>query len=234
MLSNKQVSTRYNVILTTLSPRKNFAHCSTLESGCISKILCGVTGQEEQYRELYNYVTNLPDASAIKCVAIKWHSMLLCSPDQTNYEPMSYKINEHPGILLKKAARLFEQVANKKLDHLGVTHAQTVILIRLWEQDGQNQIELTKSSGLDQSTIVRLLDRMERDNLITRIRNENDRRVFNFYLTSVAKKVCQKLDVYSYEMTQIAHESFSKKDIEKLTQSILLIIDNLQQFLDSA
>src|SRR5438552_16274032 len=100
---------------------------------------------------------------------------------------MSYKINEHPGILLKKAARLFEQAANKKLSTLGVTHAQTVILIRLWEKDGQNQIELTKSSGLDQSTIVRLLDRMERDKLITRVRNENDRRVFNFYLTSSAK-----------------------------------------------
>lgn len=144
---------------------------------------------------------------------------------------MSFKIEDHPGILLKKAARLFEQVANKKLSTLGVTHAQTIILIRLWERDGQNQMELTSSAGLDQSTVVRLLDRMERDELIERIRNKDDRRVYNFYLTPAAKKVCKKLEGHSYAMTEIAHESLSNKDIEKLTQLITAISNNLECFL---
>ncbi len=145
---------------------------------------------------------------------------------------MSYRIKDHPGILLKKAARLFEQVANKKLDTLGVTHAQTVILIRLWERDGQKQMELANSAGLDQSTVVRLLDRMERDELIKRIRNKDDRRVFNFHLTTKAKKVCQKLEVHSHAITEIAHQSLSKKDIEKLTRLMSTIVDNLQRFLE--
>ena len=145
---------------------------------------------------------------------------------------MSYRIEDHPGILLKKAARLFEQVANKKLDTLGVTHAQTVILIRLWERDGKNQMELAKSAGLDQSTVVRLLDRMERDELIVRVQNKDDRRVFNFYLTEKAKKACQKLEAYSNSITEIAHESLSKKDIEKLTQLISTVVDNLQRCLE--
>lgn len=144
---------------------------------------------------------------------------------------MSFKIKDHPGILLKKAARLFEQVANKKLDTLGVTHAQTVILIRLWEKDGQNQMELANSAGLDQSTVVRLLDRMERDKLIERVRNKDDRRVYNFYLTPTAKKACRKLEPHSYAITEIAHESLSKKDMEKLTQMLSTVVDNLQRFL---
>lgn len=145
---------------------------------------------------------------------------------------MSFKLEEHPGILLKKAARLFEQVANKNLNTLGVTHAQTIILVRLWETDGQNQIELTKSAGLDQSTVVRLLDRMERDELITRVRNKDDRRVYNFYLTPQAKKICRKLEGHSHVMTKIAHESIPNKDIEKLTQIITIIVKNLQGFLE--
>jgi len=145
---------------------------------------------------------------------------------------MSFKIEDHPGILLKKAARLFEQVANKNLNTLGVTHAQTIILIRLWEKDGQNQAELATSAGLDQSTVVRLLDRMERDELIKRIRNKEDRRVFNFYLTQQAKKICRKLENHSYVMTKIAHESISRKDIEKLTQIMTMVVANLQRFLE--
>lgn len=144
---------------------------------------------------------------------------------------MTYRLEDHPGILLKKAARLLEQVANKKLNTLGVTHAQTVILIRLWEKDGLNQVELAQSAGLDQSTVVRLLDRMERDELLIRVRNESDRRVFNFYLTAKAKKACKKLAVHSSAITEIAHQSLTKKDIEKLNELISKIVDNLQNFL---
>jgi MarR family transcriptional regulator for hemolysin len=107
---------------------------------------------------------------------------------------MPFKAVDHTGVLIKKAARLFEQVANKDLDKLGVTYAQTIFLIRLWEKDGQNQMELAKSAGLKQPTVVRTLDRMERDDLVKRVRNAEDRRVFNFYLTSKAKKACQKLE----------------------------------------
>ena len=145
---------------------------------------------------------------------------------------MAFKIEDHPGILIKKAARLFEQVANKNLSELDVTHAQTVILIRLLEKDGQNQIDLTKSAGLDQSTVVRLLDRMERDELIYRIRNKEDRRVYNFYLTPKAKKICRQLQSHSQAMTEIAHKSLSEKDMEKLKKLITVVVDNLESFLE--
>ncbi len=145
---------------------------------------------------------------------------------------MTYRIKDHPGILLKKAARLFEQVANKKLNTLGVTHAQTVVLIRLWEKDGQSQVELAQSAGLDQSTVVRLLDRMERDELISRVRNEGDRRVFNFYLTTKAKKACKKLAEHSGAITEIAHQTLTKKDMDKLSELVGIIIKNLQEFLE--
>src|SRR3990167_4462419 len=85
---------------------------------------------------------------------------------------MPFKIDNNVGILIKKGARLFEQIANQGLDKLGVTYAQSIFLIRLWEKDGQNQMELTKSSGLRQPTVVRFLDRMERDGLLKRVRNK--------------------------------------------------------------
>ena len=123
-------------------------------------------------------------------------------------------------------------MANRDLDKLGVTYAQTIFLIRLWEKDGQNQMELAKSAGLKQPTVVRLLDRMERDELVKRVRNKDDRRVFNFYLTSKAKKACQKLEAHANAMNSIASESIPKKDIEKLNQLVSSVIENLQQFLE--
>ncbi len=145
---------------------------------------------------------------------------------------MPFHIQTHTGILIKKAARLFEQVANKDLDKLGVTYAQTIFLIRLWEKDGQSQIELAKSAGLKQPTVVRLLDRMERDQLIKRVRNKDDRRVFNFYLTAKAKKVCPKLEGQANVMNKIASDSLSKNETEKLNELIAKVIESLQRFLE--
>src|ERR1700733_6008949 len=125
---------------------------------------------------------------------------------------MVFKIDEHTGILIKKAARLFEQVANRNLDNLGVTYSQTIFLVRLWENDGQNQIELAKSAGIKQPSVVRILDRMERDGLISRTRNKNDRRVFNFYLTKKAKKVCHELENHANAMHDIATSNIAKNN----------------------
>lgn len=146
---------------------------------------------------------------------------------------MSFKIHNHTGVLVKKAARLFEQVANKDLDKIGVTYAQTIFLIRLWERDGQSQMELAKSAGLKQPTVVRMLDRMERDALIKRVRNSEDQRVYNFYLTSKAKKICPKLAGHADIMSEISNQSLSKAEVNQLNELVIKVIVNLQQFLDA-
>lgn len=145
---------------------------------------------------------------------------------------MRYKIDDHPGIMLKQIARLYEQVANACLKPLGITHAQSVILIRLWENEGFNQAELSKSASLDQSTVVRLLDRMEKDELIIRKKNPDDRRVFNFYLTTKSKKICQHLAEYSQTMTDIAHESFSENEFKQLKKLLIKIKMNIETHLE--
>ncbi|MBI2784786.1 MAG: MarR family transcriptional regulator [Legionella longbeachae] len=144
---------------------------------------------------------------------------------------MSIQLDNHTGILIKKAARLFEQAANKDLEQLGVTYAQTTFLIRLWEKDGQSQIELAKSAGLKQPTVVRTLDRMERDELITRVRNTEDRRIFNFFLTEKAKIACQKLEEQVHSMRHLSTTNFSENEIALLNQLIVKMIGNLESFL---
>lgn len=144
---------------------------------------------------------------------------------------MAFKTEDNIGVLIKKAARLFEQVANKDLDDVGVTYAQTTFLIRLWEKDGQSQMELTKSSGLKQPTVVRVLDRMERDHLIKRTKNSEDRRIFNFHLTEKARDICKKLENHSNVMHVIAAKKLNKSEIENFKDSLQVIILNLESAL---
>jgi len=146
---------------------------------------------------------------------------------------MSFKLDEHTGVLIKKAARLFERVANINLDELGVTYSQTIFLVRLWEKDGQNQNELTQSAGLKQPSVVRILDRMERDKLVKRVRNKEDKRSYHFFLTEKAKKACKKLQGQGTTMQQIATGSFTFDSVKKLNNQLIEVINNLQIFIEN-
>ncbi len=146
---------------------------------------------------------------------------------------MAFNLDEHTGVLIKKAARLFERVANLNLDDLGITYAQTIFLVRLWDKDGQNQMELTKSAGLKQPTVVRILDRMERDKLVKRVRNKNDRRIYNFYLTEKAKVACRKLEKQGTMMQELATGTLHIKKVDELNKYLLEIISNLEDFMET-
>ncbi|KTC97499.1 MarR family transporter transcriptional regulator [Legionella geestiana] len=145
---------------------------------------------------------------------------------------MAFNLEEHTGVLIKKAARLFERMANINLEELGVTYSQTIFLVRLWEKDGQNQKELTKSAGLKQPTVVGILERMERDGLIWRKQNTKDKRCYHFFLTEKAKTACMKLEQQGLMMQSIATRDFKAAETNQLNQSLRAVIHNLEQFVE--
>lgn len=144
---------------------------------------------------------------------------------------MTINLNEHTGVLIKKAARLFERVSNLNLESLGVTYSQTIFLVRLWEQDGQTQMELTTSSGLKQPTVVGILNKMERDGLVNRKRSEIDKRCYHFYLTEKAIKACQELEKQGEFMQKLATNRISQEAVKNLNHNLICVIENLRQFI---
>ena len=92
----------------------------------------------------------------------------------------------YTSTLIKKAARLLEKEANVLLKPHNIMHGYTYFLMELYAQDGLTQTELQNAIGVEQPTVVRTLDRMERDGLIVRKKSSTDRRVFNIYLTDKA------------------------------------------------
>lgn len=145
---------------------------------------------------------------------------------------MAINLNEHTGVLIKKAARLFERVSNMNLESLGVTYSQTIFLVRLWEKDGLTQMELTTSAGLKQPTVVGILNKMERDGLVTRVRSEEDKRCYHFFLTEKAKKACLELEKQGEFMQKLSTKHFSPESVSNLNQNLITVIENLQSFID--
>jgi len=66
---------------------------------------------------------------------------------------------------------------------IGLNISQTIALRWLAEQDGRPQSDLALITNRDKTTLTRLLATMEKKDLITRRKCEEDRRVNRVYLT---------------------------------------------------
>lgn len=80
-------------------------------------------------------------------------------------------------------ARSHRGVAAEFLAPLGLHPSQEILLMRLWEHDGQSQKQLTSVLGIDQSTVARTVQRMESGGLVRRLASVTDGRISLVYLT---------------------------------------------------
>lgn len=74
-----------------------------------------------------------------------------------------------------------------------ITPEQWAILIRLWERDGRAQTELSDATFRDAPTMSRIIDSMEKRELIERRDDPDDGRVRLVYLTRQGRNLEKRL-----------------------------------------
>ncbi|MDQ3695519.1 MAG: MarR family transcriptional regulator [Chloroflexota bacterium] len=108
-------------------------------------------------------------------------------PDQAEptREPSDapFVIAESLGYLANYLAKAFARALAEAMAPHGISVAQWAVLLFLWDQDGPSQTELSRRVAIETATMVRTIDRMERDGLVRRQRDTKDRRLIHVCLT---------------------------------------------------
>ncbi|MFE2068638.1 MarR family winged helix-turn-helix transcriptional regulator [Streptomyces sp. NPDC059467] len=95
---------------------------------------------------------------------------------------------------------------------LGLHPGQELILMRLFDRDGQTQAELQQTVGLDHSTVSRSIRRMEDAGLVTRARAEHDRRAFIVSLTADGEALREPISEVWSTLDRLATEALSRAE----------------------
>jgi DNA-binding MarR family transcriptional regulator len=90
---------------------------------------------------------------------------------------------------LYACARLVMQAYRAHLEPLGLTYSQYLVLLVLWERDGQLVSEIGDQLLLDSGTLTPVLKRLERSGLIGRHRSAKDDRAVENRLTAAGRKL---------------------------------------------
>ena len=95
----------------------------------------------------------------------------------------TFVIEDSLGYLVNRAARAFANRLAYELRPFDVGIGQWAVLMHLWSHDGMTQAQLARRIAIEQPTMVRTIDRMERDGLVTRSPDPSDRRAIRISLT---------------------------------------------------
>ena len=99
------------------------------------------------------------------------------------------KLDEHLCFALYSASRAMTGAYTEYLDALGITYSQYLVLLTLWEKDGERVSRIGERLFLDSATITPLLKRLEARGLVERRRSKKDERVVELFLTVAGKRL---------------------------------------------
>ena len=97
------------------------------------------------------------------------------------------------GFLLKDVSRLSGLNFEREASSLNLTLAQCKVLIYLQRNEGISQVRLAELTDTDPMTVVRNLDRLERDGLIERRQDPADRRARRLFTTAAAAAMLDEI-----------------------------------------
>jgi DNA-binding MarR family transcriptional regulator len=137
-----------------------------------------------------------------------------------------FQVKNSIGFLLgqasKKTSSRFMQLM--KENNIDFGHAGWIVLIRLWEEDGLSQQEISIRSGVAKPNISAYSDQLEKDNYIVRTQDSSDRRNYKLFLTSKGKSykdICIKLAEQANEETLQSLSDNQKDELIKLLKKII-------------
>lgn len=99
------------------------------------------------------------------------------------------KLNQMVCFALYGASHAFSRAYKPLLDPLGLTYPQYLVMVSLWEKDGQPVKSLGEALGLDSGTLSPLLKRLEQAGLVSRVRSKQDERQVNITLTDKGRQM---------------------------------------------
>jgi DNA-binding MarR family transcriptional regulator len=141
-----------------------------------------------------------------------------------------FKKGELYSFVTGKASTAIARRLQKKFNAAGLnlTIEQWSVLYHLWKQEGISQQELCNATFRDKPSITRLVDNLEKLNLVKRVASESDRRINLIYLTKQAQKLQEDSMLMAEETLNEALTTVPAEKIEVCKEVLQIVYDNLK------
>jgi MarR family transcriptional regulator, organic hydroperoxide resistance regulator len=122
---------------------------------------------------------------------------------------------------LRYISHLIKQKGREILSNYTITPPQFVALQWLHESGDMTIGDLSTKMYLAFSTTTDLVDRMEKNELVQRVRDENDRRVVRIHLLPEGERVIQEVIIKRQDyLRDLTTDEFNAEELEQLLKNL--------------
>lgn len=130
--------------------------------------------------------------------------------------------------ITNKVSKKMADKMNERLVLVGSTRAQWLVMYYLLRYGKMSQRDLGEKMDIKDSTVVRLIDRMEKDQFVERAKDVKDRRVTYVTLTEKGKKRIEELLPIGEEMSKTFSANISEEEFEIFNKVLNKMAENAE------
>jgi DNA-binding MarR family transcriptional regulator len=135
-----------------------------------------------------------------------------------------FVIEESLGYLVNRTARAMAAELAERLRPAGIGIGQWAVLLCLWAKDGSTQAELARFAAIEAPTIVRTIDRMVRDGLVTREADPRDARLTRIHLTERGLGLRDELAPEAVAVNEVFAQRLTKGEFDSLRRILTKLL----------
>lgn len=132
------------------------------------------------------------------------------------------------GFLTNVQAKKLAEAFNNRLMDKGITRVQWIALYYLDRCESLSQMELAEKLNIKPSSVVRLMDRMERDGLVERVKNPEDRRAYNLIFTDKGREFWDTIKGEGEIMGDIFTKDISPEELNVFINVLEKMVENIK------
>lgn len=134
------------------------------------------------------------------------------------------------SVLIKRSALIFDKYANQLLAPYQLTSSQFRILMILYKAPACSirQVDIELAFSMTNPTVTGLIQNLEKNNLVRRVVNPEDRRSKLLMLTEEAESKREEFIALADSLEQAMTEGLSEEEAELLTELLTKILERHQ------
>jgi DNA-binding MarR family transcriptional regulator len=144
-----------------------------------------------------------------------------------------FQLDEAVAYLIGRARTSVTNVVTQRaMQELGITSTQGSMLFMIGTGRCQLAADLARHYGIDASAVTRLIDRLEKRKLLSRVRSCEDRRAVRLELTPEGNAIAARMPEIFGEATDMALAGFTQEEVGFLKSMLKRIVANMGEPLD--
>ncbi|CFX93037.1 MarR-type HTH domain [Syntrophomonas zehnderi OL-4] len=136
-------------------------------------------------------------------------------------------LTNYLGFSLRVAMKKIDKNLSQQLEVYGVSIPQSFILFSLLEQDGATLKEVGNKTLIDSSSMTVLVDKLEKDGLVERKLDSQDRRAIRVFITEKGRDIAEKVSKIGIKFNSQLYDLLGEGNQKEFIHGINNIVNGL-------